>query len=1071
MKKIVSVFLAAALTFALVPFSVGWADEVPLEAGDAEQTADAVSIETPNAEAPTLEAPILEVPNTEAPTFELGLQSEKSQSNYLTLAEAQAANAVAGVPDDPRAYIEGEILVVLAGQDFEAKELSAVEESISALSGTRTSVKTTVIDSAPNGDSTVHIELPTGVTVKEALLLMANDANVVFAQPNFIYALPKDEVIGGSIDFAASEAASSDLDPLYMPNDPFFWTVNAYYQAQWWLRNVGAFGAWDLQRANKAVTVAVVDSGIRMTHKDLAGNIIKNLAWDAYNNKPLTTDISGHGTHVAGIVAAEAGNAYAGAGISYNAKILPINIFFEVSEGRTSASTTTLVAAYTYIMAHRQEANIRVVNLSLGGPNDDPAVHNAIIKADKAGILTVCAAGNDGTDVNINVDNAPSYPSDYAECVSVVSVDKSNNRSTYSEHNAYKDIAAPGTEILSTYYSSDESYVYMQGTSMASPVVAGVAALLFAKNPKLTCNQAKKALYDTATDGGTPGWDKYWGWGLVNAQKAVEALPTPVTGVTLNAKTKSVAEGKSFTLTATVAPTNATNKAVTWKSSNTAVAKVSSSGKVTGVKAGKATITVTTKDGSKTASCTVTVTPVAVTGVTLNAKTKTLVAGTAFTLAATVAPSNASNKAVTWASSNTAIAKVSSAGKVTAVKPGSAKITVTTKDGSKTASCTVTVTPVKVTGVTLNAATKSLEVGLAFTLTATVAPTNATNKALTWTSSNLSVATVDPFGKVSAVKVGTATITVTTKDGAKKAVCTVTVKAQLIPNGTYIIRTSDALSKTKAIDIQGASTANGAKVQIWESNNTSAQRFSFTRGTDGYYTIKNINSGKVLDVAGGVATPGCVINQYAPNGTNAQKWRATKNSDGSFTLSSRLNTNLCLDIQGGSSANGAVIQLYTKNSSAAQRFKLTSLAPALATGTYTIGASYTNMVLDVSGASTANGANIHLWAPNKTNAQKFKLTYSTATGYYAITNVGSKAVLDVNGASAANGANVQQWVSNSTFAQRWMIEKVGSNYRVIAAHSGLVLDAAGAGKANGTNVQTWAANGSAAQVWKFTKVG
>jgi hypothetical protein len=379
--------------------------------------------------------------------------------------------------------------------------------------------------------------------------------------------------------------------------------------------------------------------------------------------------------------------------------------------------------------------------------------------------------------------------------------------------------------------------------------------------------------------------------------------------------------------------------------------------------------------------------------------------------------------------------------------------------------------PVKVTGVTLNATTKSLEVGLAFTLVATVAPANAANKAVVWTSSDATVATVGTTGKVTAVKVGKAVITVTTKDGAKTAICTVTVKAQLIPNGTYIIRTQDALSKTKAIDIQGASTANGAKVQIWEFNNTPAQRFSFTRGTDGYYTIRNINSNKVLDVAGGVATPGCIVNQYTPNGTNAQKWRATKNSDGSFTFSPRLNTSLCLDIQGGSSVNGAVIQLYAKNSSSAQRFKLAAPTASIPNGIYTIGASYTNKVLDVSGASTANGANIQLWTANNTSAQRFRLTYNTTTGYYTITNLGSGKVLDVDGARISNGSNVWQWEPNNTNAQRWVIEKVGSNYRFIAAHSGLVLDAAGAGVTNGTNVWTWAGNGTAAQVWKLVKVG
>ena len=178
--------------------------------------------------------------------------------------------------------------------------------------------------------------------------------------------------------------------------------------------------------------------------------------------------------------------------------------------------------------------------------------------------------------------------------------------------------------------------------------------------------------------------------------------------------------------------------------------------------------------------------PVAVTGVSLNKNATTIAIGANETLTATITPANADNQAVTWSSNNTAVATVNQTGKVTGVSAGTATITVTTQDGNKTATCTVTVPdpsadPVAVTGVSLNKTSTSLTVGASETLTATVAPANATNQAVTWSSNNTAVASVDQNGKVTAVAAGTATITVTTADGNKTATCTVTVSAAVTP--------------------------------------------------------------------------------------------------------------------------------------------------------------------------------------------------------------------------------------------------------------------------------------------------
>ena len=261
----------------------------------------------------------------------------------------------------------------------------------------------------------------------------------------------------------------------------------------------------------------------------------------------------------------------------------------------------------------------------------------------------------------------------------------------------------------------------------------------------------------------------------VNGQPAT----VPVQSVGLNTNKVELSVGEENKLVATVTPEAATNKEVTWASSTPEVATVDQDGKVVAQKPGNATITVTTKDGNKTATCEVTVkeTPVAVTGVGLNTNKVELSVGEENKLVATVTPEAAANRDVTWNSSKPAVATVDSTGKVVAQAPGTTTITVTTVDGNKTATCEVTVkeTPVAVTGVGLNTNDLKLSAGEANTLVATVTPKTATNPKVKWSSNNLAVATVDNNGKVVAQAPGTATITVTTEDGNKTATCKVTV--------------------------------------------------------------------------------------------------------------------------------------------------------------------------------------------------------------------------------------------------------------------------------------------------------
>ena len=273
----------------------------------------------------------------------------------------------------------------------------------------------------------------------------------------------------------------------------------------------------------------------------------------------------------------------------------------------------------------------------------------------------------------------------------------------------------------------------------------------------------------------------------LKATCTVKVSIMPVASITLNITEKTLEEGETVNLTASVLPANASNKSLAWTSSDENVATVDANGLVTAVKEGTATITAKANDGSNvSAKCTIKVKApvVLVEGITLNATEQTLTVGETFALTAGVAPENATNKSLAWASSDENVATVDANGLVTAVKEGTATITAKATDGSNvSASCTINVNAaiVLVEGITLNATEQSLTVGETFALTASVAPENATNKSLAWTSSDENVATVDANGLVTAVKEGTATITAKANDGSNVSTqCTIKVSDSFI---------------------------------------------------------------------------------------------------------------------------------------------------------------------------------------------------------------------------------------------------------------------------------------------------
>ena len=345
------------------------------------------------------------------------------------------------------------------------------------------------------------------------------------------------------------------------------------------------------------------------------------------------------------------------------------------------------------------------------------------------------------------------------------------------------DIALNSDPATGTLFLVGGQYVVYGGTSVAAPAMAGYLAAIRGKvftNPLLYAG-GSSCFNDivSGTNGSfnaITGYDNCTGLGSIRGATLATAISGgggAVVSVSLNATTANLRVGGTFQAVAILNPLAPTNSGVTWSSNNTGVATVNTTGLVSAVANGTATITVTTTDGGFTATLGVTVTTAA-TSVSLNTASPRVSVGSTYQLVATVLPSGASNKTVTWTSATPSVATVSG-GLVTGVRTGSTRITVRTTDGGFTAVSTMTVY-VGVTGVTLNRATVTLRKGATSSLVATVVPGNAVSKNVTWSSSNTTIATVSSNGLVAAKRVaGSCVITVRTTDGGFTATCTVTV--------------------------------------------------------------------------------------------------------------------------------------------------------------------------------------------------------------------------------------------------------------------------------------------------------
>ena len=316
----------------------------------------------------------------------------------------------------------------------------------------------------------------------------------------------------------------------FVPDDP-------YQGLQWSLEKIEAYSAWNVTRGDPQVLVAIVDTGVDYSHPDLARNYVA-LGHDWVNDDADPMDDNGHGTHCAGIVAAGLDNGIGTAGVA--------QIKFFTEKGLDQYGTgwsDDLANAIT----HAVDQGAKIISCSWGGYENSELIHDAIRYAHEAGVLVIASAGNDAWD-------RENYPAAYEEVVAVTATDRSDNPASFTNFGDWVELSAPGYLIFSTV--PDSAYGYMSGTSMSGPCVAGVAALVWSQFPDLTRDQVGEQLFKTSDDLGNPGFDVCYGYGRVNARKAVEqALPSTdllIRGWQKNHTTAYCEPGEQMVINATV---------------------------------------------------------------------------------------------------------------------------------------------------------------------------------------------------------------------------------------------------------------------------------------------------------------------------------------------------------------------------------------------------------------------------------------------------------------------------------------------------------------------------------------
>ena len=282
-----------------------------------------------------------------------------------------------------------------------------------------------------------------------------------------------------------------------LPNDALF---EPY---QWNLPITETLAGWNIAKGSGRVKIAVLDTGVDLDHVDLKGRLAEG--FNAVNPDAAPMDDVGHGTHVAGIIAASVNNLEGVAGMNWYDTVMPVKVL------DSSGAGTTYSVARGIIWATDNGA--KVINMSLGNYTDAQFLHDAVRYAYERDVVLIAASGNDNT-------GQPGYPAAYPEVFAVAATDHNMQRAPFSNYGDYIDAAAPGVSIASTYPGNQ--YAALSGTSMASPHVAALAALIRSANPELTNEEVMDIMRRSSTDLGNPGADQEYGYGQINVAKALE---------------------------------------------------------------------------------------------------------------------------------------------------------------------------------------------------------------------------------------------------------------------------------------------------------------------------------------------------------------------------------------------------------------------------------------------------------------------------------------------------------------------------------------------------------------------
>lgn len=358
----------------------------------------------------------------------------------------------------------------------------------------------------------VLVRVKGGGSVQRLLSLLNDNPLVRYVEPNY-------EVRAESMEVVGVVYISHSLTSNSAPNDTFWYTDPSYGVGQWNMRIIDADDAWSLHMGSRSVVVAVVDTGVRWSHLDLDANYVEG-GYDWVNGDDDPTDDNGHGTHVAGIIAAETGNGYGVAGLA-QVSILAEKVLDHRGWGRVADLISGIL--------HASDLGVDVINLSLGTDAYSSALEDACRYAYGKGCLLVAAAGNRGSD-------EPHYPAAFKEVVAVASTygEPDDTRAPYSNYGDWITLSAPGGyrdyPILSTYHLNDTAFAYMYGTSQAAPHVSGLAALYKSLHPDSTVEEIVEALVRSVEDKGETGWDRFYGYGRINAYRTLTVIPASTVG-------------------------------------------------------------------------------------------------------------------------------------------------------------------------------------------------------------------------------------------------------------------------------------------------------------------------------------------------------------------------------------------------------------------------------------------------------------------------------------------------------------------------------------------------------------